>query len=390
MGQNRLPDLNAAQLVLVDLADHIAHIEFEAVQKLHRLIAAINALDDIIVAVFFQFVGVGVQVIPFAHNAGAGAHAGGAADIKLQAGFRCAVGEVEPFEIHIPFGRGRAGGADALDCDLFDQVPVVCLDRIQPVDHVVAFAGRGGIAQGEQRMEFFQPLFGLLALHALRFVNDQDWVSFGNDVDRTPGLELVQFHIDAAGVLAAGVERLRVDDHGRDGVLGGELLHLGQLGRVVDKVADLLAVLLGKVFLGDGEGFVDALADGDAGHHDDKLAPAVALVQLVHRFDVGIGFADASLHLNGEVVAALQLFGRGQAVGKLYTAEVLENGGIRQFRYELAVAPAERVEGDILRPAGIAAAALVQQVLGRSVGLTGKHLADSIGRIGLEFLVAEL
>ena len=31
VGQNRLPDLNAAQLVLVDFADHIAHIEFEAV-----------------------------------------------------------------------------------------------------------------------------------------------------------------------------------------------------------------------------------------------------------------------------------------------------------------------------------------------------------------------
>src|SRR5699024_9335855 len=162
------------------------------------------------------------------------------------------------------------------------------------------------------------------------------------EVDRTPGLELVQLHIDAAGILAAGVERLRVDDHGRDGGLGGKLFHLGQLGRVVDKVADLLAVFLGKVFLGDGEGFVDALADGDAGHHDDKLAPAVALVQLVHRFDVGIGFADAGLHLNGEVVAALQPFGRGQAVGKLYAAEVLEKGGIRQFRHELAVAPADR------------------------------------------------
>ena len=209
------------------------------------------------------------------------------------------MGEVEPFQIHISFGRGCAGGADALDRDLFDQVPVVCLDCIQPVNHVVAFAGCGGIAQGEQRMEFFQAFFGLLALHALRFVNDQDGVGFGNDVDWPPGLELVQLHIDAAGVPAAGVERLRVDDHGRDGVLRGELFHPGQLGRVVDKVADLLAVLLGKVFLGDREGFVDALADGDAGHHDDKLAPAVAFVQLVHRFDVGIGFTDAGLHLDG-------------------------------------------------------------------------------------------
>ena len=47
------------------------------------------------------------------------------------------------------------------------------------------------------------------------------------------------------------------------------------------------------------EGFIDALADGDAGDDDDEFTPSIALVQFIHRLDVGIGFADAGFHLHG-------------------------------------------------------------------------------------------
>ena len=46
---------------------------------------------------------------------------------------------------------------------------------------------------------------------------------------------------------------------------------------------------------------VDALADRDAGDDNDKLGPAVALVELKHGLDVDIGLSGASLHLDIEL-----------------------------------------------------------------------------------------
>ena len=48
----------------------------------------------------------------------------------------------------------------------------------------------------------------------------------------------------------------------------------------------------------------DALADGDAWHHDDELGDAVAVVQLVDGADVYVGLAGARLHFDGEVAQA--------------------------------------------------------------------------------------
>ena len=135
-----------------------------------------------------------------------------------------------------------------------------------------------GVAQGEEGIELLQPLFGLLALHGLGLVDDQDGVGFGDDVDGAAGAELVQFHVDAPGVLAPGIEGLGVDDHHIDGAVGGKAVDFRQLGGVVDKEADLLAVLLRKVLLGHLEGFIDALPDSHTGHHHDEFAPAVVPV----------------------------------------------------------------------------------------------------------------
>ena len=54
------------------------------------------------------------------------------------------------------------------------------------------------------------------------------------------------------------------------------------------------------------ERLVHALADSDARYDNDELCPAIRLVELVHSLDVGIGFSDAGLHLDGQVVFALE------------------------------------------------------------------------------------
>ena len=63
-----------------------------------------------------------------------------------------------------------------------------------------------------------------------------------------------------------------------------------------------LAIFLGEVFLRHLKGFIDALTDGDARHHDYEFAPAVVLIQLEHCLYVSIGFSDAGFHLYREVV----------------------------------------------------------------------------------------
>src|SRR3546814_18975885 len=74
--------------------------------------------------------------------------------------------------------------------------------------------------------------------------------------------------------------------------------------RVVDEEARLLTVGLGEVLCRDRQRFGDAFADGDAGHNDDELRPAIAAVQLEHRCDIAIGFASAGLHLDIEMTLA--------------------------------------------------------------------------------------
>ena len=71
---------------------------------------------------------------------------------------------------------------------------------------------------------------------------------------------------------------MRVDNHHVDAWVAGKAVYLGELLRVVDEVLHALAVFQGKMLLHGEETLIDTLTDGDAGHHDDKLGPAVLLV----------------------------------------------------------------------------------------------------------------
>jgi hypothetical protein len=91
-----------------------------------------------------------------------------------------------------------------------------------------------------------------------------------------------------------------------------------------------LAVAFQKVLGGDLQRLVHALADGDAGHHDDELAPAMALVQLEHALDVAVGLAGAGFHLYVEVERAAGLLvadkrnGQRQVLTALHRLDVFQ------------------------------------------------------------------
>lgn len=71
------------------------------------------------------------------------------------------------------------------------------------------------------------------------------------------------------------------------------------------------------------EGLIDAFSNGNAGHDHDKLAPTIVLVQLIHGLDVGVGFTDTGLHLNGQVITAFQPLRGFDLVGPLYFLQML-------------------------------------------------------------------
>ena len=52
-------------------------------------------------------------------------------------------------------------------------------------------------------------------------------------INRFAAAELVQFHIDAAGIRASGIERLAVYDHAVDGTVLGKVRYIRKFGGVI-------------------------------------------------------------------------------------------------------------------------------------------------------------
>ena len=74
---------------------------------------------------------------------------------------------------------------------------------------------------------------------------------------------------------------------------------------------------------------IHTLADGDAGYHNDELAPTIVLVQLVHGLDVSIGLANAGFHLNGQVVMPLQTLRGLDLSYTLHLLQMFQNHAVR-------------------------------------------------------------
>ena len=139
--------------------------------------------------------------------------------------------------------------------------------------------------------------------HFLGFVQNQDGAIGADDINRAARLEIIQHFIYAAIVGTTCGESLHVDDHDVDARVRRKTLQVVRLLGVVDEKPCLLLVGLQEVLGGDLQGLGYALTYGDAWYHDDELAPAIAAVQLEHRFDVAVSLARARFHLHVEVDA---------------------------------------------------------------------------------------
>ena len=108
-----------------------------------------------------------------------------------------------------------------------------------------------------------------------------------------------------------------------------------QLLGVVDEEASLLLITLQEMFSGNLQRLGHTLTDGDAGHHDDELAPAIQLVQLENGLDVAVGLTRAGFHLHVQIHAGDlgfgQRVGNGQILLALYLLNVVEQSSIRQY-----------------------------------------------------------
>ena len=244
-----------------------------------------------------------------------------------------------------------------------------------------------GVAECQQRAKLFQPLLCLLALDRLRLVNNQNRVCLCNNVDWAARTELVQLHVNAPRVLPLGIERLRVNNHDIDGTIRCKAVDFREPGRIIDEEPDFLAVFLCEMILCHLKGLINALADGNAWHDHDELAPTVMLVQLIHRLDVSIGLADTSLHFNRQVIATFQLIRRLDLIGTLHLLQMFQNQIVGKLQYNALVAPTGkiRIVGDRLLTI-----TSVHHVSRREIRLSSKDVNNCFCCIRLELLMFEL
>jgi len=74
-----------------------------------------------------------------------------------------------------------------------------------------------------------------------------------------------------------------------------------QLLGVVDKEPGLFLVILLEVLCGNLQRFVDTFTNGNAGHHNNELAPAILTVQLKNGSNITVRLTRACLHLDVQV-----------------------------------------------------------------------------------------
>ena len=135
------------------------------------------------------------------------------------------------------------------------------------------------------------------------------------------------------------------------------------------------------------KGLINTLADGNARHDHDELAPTVMLVQLIHRLDVGIGLANARLHFNRQIVATFQLVRRLDLIGTLYLLQMFQNQLVGKLRHNAFIPPAGEIR---IVCHGLLTVAPVHHVGWREVRLSGKDVNNRFRRIRLKFLMFEL
>ena len=174
MTQDCLTDLQTAQLLLTDLANHIPCKDLLPVQEFHGIVASVDGLDHIADLVLIQSVGVVEKIEAYADSLGHLPQSRCALVVKLDRGRGIRLREVDALQIDIALCSRAPALRDALDGDLLNQTLVIGLHSVQPIDHVIDAVRSvgGGIAQGQHGLELLQVLLGLFALHRLRLIDD--------------------------------------------------------------------------------------------------------------------------------------------------------------------------------------------------------------------------
>ncbi len=244
----------------------------------------------------------------------------------------------------------------------------------------------GGVVQAEERPELLQPFLRGVASHFLRFVQDNDGMVRRDDVNRPPGAEGVQFRADAAGVLAAGVERLDIDDHYLNVRALAEMIDLRQVFGIVHEEPRFPAVILHEVVFHGLKAPAHAFTDGNVRHDDNELAPPVLLVQLKQRLDVHIGLAGACFHFDIDRAVpqpAGQFVRRLDVVSCLNPVDIFKN--LLRIQQHLCVCKAriKLVVGKV--PVGYIPLNPSIPAVGEAVivGLPGKHVDHTLHSLRL-------
>lgn len=226
----------------------------------------------------------------------------GGTDLEFKAGHGWFAGRhFYPFQIEISIGPCQTPCRYASYGDFLHQLLVVGIQRIEAMHLVVQRVVRCRVTQNKQRIKFSQRLQGFCPFELLRLIEDHDGLVGLDDIDRAPGLEIIQLFIDPASIGTTGIKRLHVDNHDVDTTIGGETLQLMQLLGVVDKEPGLFLVILLEVLCGNLQRLVDTFTNGNAGHHNNELAPAILAVQLKNGPNITVRLTRTGLHLDIQV-----------------------------------------------------------------------------------------
>ena len=140
------------------------------------------------------------------------------------------------------------------------------------------------------------------------------------------------------------------------------------------------------------KGLFHAFTDRDTRHHDNKLAPAVTLVQLKHGLDIDIGFAGTGFHLDIKAAPAEVIHQRRRfldVIRLLYLTDILQQLIVTQFDNLIFIAGVVfvvqiiKAELLMLRIERTQIAVICNSVI---IPLTTEHLHNSIHRVGLILL----
>ena len=255
--------------------------------------------------------------------------------------------EHDAVQIEITIRATQVLHLETLHMDALHQPLPIGIQGIQRIDGVMLGLVCGGIVEHEQRMKALDTRLCRISLHLLWLIHDDDRSVSGDHVNGTAAAKLIPFGIDDAALLAPssllhrGGEGLGIDDHDAQLGFGGETIQLLQVAAVIDEPTHLLVVVLHEMILQHGEALGHTLPDGDAGHHDDELPPAILLIQLKHRLDIDIGLSRSGLHLDVEVQCAYsfhQALRRGDVTPVLDCTDLLQQGLLVQLDTGVAIA----------------------------------------------------